>query len=87
LKTHTLADLGWSDHFARQLLADCAGRPARVTDVSRSDLTCLAEAGPVSLAPPDSTGLYAVGDWVLVDGHRITLRLDRTTELARRAAG
>ncbi len=87
MNTYTLADLGWSDHFARQLTADITGQPARVTDVSRSALSCLAERGPIAVAPPDQTGLYAVGDWVLVDGHRVTLRLDRTTEIARRAAG
>ena len=86
--THpTLADLGWSDHFADQLNAGTTGTPARVSEVSRSSLTVMSPTGPQSVVTTDSTGLYAVGDWVLTDGPRATRRLDRTTEIARRAAG
>ena len=87
LTNPTLADLGWSDHFASQLDAETAGTPARVSEVTRSSLTVMSEAGLHSVVTPDSTGLYAVGDWVLILGPRATQRLDRTTEIARRAAG
>ena len=86
--THpTLADLGWSDHFADQLDADDPSLPGRVSEVSRSALTVLTEAGLQSVVTHDSTGLYAVGEWVLTQGPRVTGRLNRSTEIARRAAG
>lgn len=87
LTNPTLADLGWSDHFADQLAADDPSTPARVSEVSRSALTVMSETGLQSVVTHDSTGLYAVGDWVLTQGRRVTGRLDRTTEIARRAAG
>lgn len=83
----TLADLGWSPHFQNQLTPEDDGIPARVTNVHRSTLTALGTAGPYTLTPPDKTGEYGVGDWVLTDGIRVTRRLERTTEIARRAAG
>lgn len=63
------------------------GRPARIVEVARDHLVALGPEGQISLVTPDATGLYAVGDWVLHDGGRVTDRLDRTTEIARKAAG
>jgi ribosome biogenesis GTPase / thiamine phosphate phosphatase len=86
--THsTLAALGWSAHFAAQLDGSQPGEPARVSEVTRDSLTVLTLQGPVSIVTPQSTGLYAVGDWVLTDGLRALSRLDRTTEIARKGAG
>lgn len=84
---HTLTDLGWSDPFSRQIAADTAGTPARLTEVKRDHVIGLTPDGPLTLVTPDATGLYAVGDWVLHDGTRVVTRLDRTTEIARRGAG
>lgn len=83
----TLADLGWSEHFAHQLDADETATPVRVTAVNRADLECLGVDGPVTLVTPDETGRYAVGDWVLAEGGRAVRLLDRTTLIQRRAAG
>ncbi len=93
LNSQSLAGLGWSADFLRQLDADELDRlkPARVTGVHRDRLTSLSEAGPHFLTlPPDlSAGDVAVGDWVLADpetGRAIRL-LDRKTRIFRRAAG
>ena len=83
----TLADLGWSDHFARQCDADAPLIPARISAVHRDRLEALAPAGPFSLHPTESAGAYAVGDWVLTDGTAALRRLDPSTDLVRRAAG
>ena len=88
LTNHTPADLGWSDHFARQLTDDDASLlPARISEVHRSQLVALSEAGELRLIPVESAGAYAVGDWVLTDGTSAIRRLDPVTELHRRAAG
>lgn len=84
---YSLSGLGWSEHFAHQIDDGETATPARVAEVTRSTLSVLTEAGPDSLVTPDSTGLYAVGDWVLRDGPRAVRRLERNTEIARRAAG
>ncbi len=85
---HTLAGLGWHAAFEQQLTDDDAGlEPGRVIAVSRSDITALSETGPLPLYTADSTGTYAVGDWVLHDGIKVHRRLDRTTLIQRRAAG
>ncbi len=83
----TLADLGWSAHFDQHRDPDMPGQPARVSEVTRATLTVLTETGTAAIITPDSTGLYAVGDWVLTDGIRSLHRLDRMTEIGRRAAG
>lgn len=83
----TLADLGWSDRFAQARPADAQGTPARIAEVQRRSVTALAPEGTLSLVSPQSTGLLAVGDWVLHEGGRITHRFERSTEIARRAAG
>ncbi len=90
--TYSLSDLGWSTHFAMQVDADELDQltPARVTQVHRTQIDALTEAGPVSLTTKADapTGDYAVGDWVLVGpGDIIERRLERVTSLQRRAAG
>lgn len=89
----TLAGLGWSAGFARQLSPEDLATltPARVTGVHRARLSALTAAGPLELTlPPDlSAGDIAVGDWVLADPatRRATRLLDRRSRVFRRAAG
>lgn len=88
MTNHTLADLGWSDYFARQIdetMADFT--PARIYEVQRDLLLVLTEAGPSTLIPVESAGEYAVGDWVLSDGVKAAHRLDPISNLTRKAAG
>jgi len=87
-----LSDLGWSAHFMMQLEAGDLEQftPARVAQVHRSLIKAHCAQGELSLTtkPGESTGDFAVGDWVLVDADcRIERRLERLTELKRRAAG
>ena len=84
---HDLTGLGWSDHFARQIPPDTDLRIARIAEVARDHVATVGPDGPLRLVTPDETGLYAVGDFVLHDGTRIDTRLDRVTEIARKAAG
>ena len=85
---HSLADLGWSDHFARQLTEDDAPlTPARISEVHRSQLVALTTEGELRLIPQDVASAYAVGDWVLTDGATALRRLDPLTDLHRKAAG
>jgi len=88
----TLADLGWSDHFAQ----DCAETdatlvPMRICSVQRAMATGLGPDGerPLGYPPELRAGKLAVGDWVLVDAEtgRIARVLDRVSVLSRRAAG
>lgn len=84
----TLAGLGWSDHFANQIDdADAGLRPARINEVQRDRLRAFSPEGPLLLIPAESTGSYAVGDWVLTDGETARRRLTPRTDLTRRAAG
>ncbi|MBY6116396.1 ribosome small subunit-dependent GTPase A [Mameliella alba] len=84
----TLADLGWSARFARQLGTEDAGlTPARLVEVHRDRLRALTPGGPCALLPSENTGAYAVGDWVLSDGTQAVRRLEPTSDLTRRAAG
>jgi ribosome biogenesis GTPase len=93
LTPDSLASLGWSNHFLRQLspedLATLA--PARVTGVRRDRLSVLTAEGATDLRlPPDlPAGDVAVGDWVLADPAtgRATRLLDRRSRIFRRAAG
>lgn len=90
--TESLSGLGWSAHFMRQLDEGDLDRfvPARLTRIHRAEIEALTEAGPQTLTtgPEDSTGAYAVGDWVLVGEHnRIERLLVRQSLLQRRAAG
>ncbi|MGB3313966.1 MAG: ribosome small subunit-dependent GTPase A [Albidovulum sp.] len=93
MNTHTLADLGWSADFLRQLDADELEslKPARVTGVHRDRLTALSEDGALLLTLPPglSAGDVAVGDWVLADAEtgRAERLMDRKTRIFRRAAG
>ncbi len=84
----TLASLGWSHHFMVQL-DDDSGTPARISAIARDRVFALSPEGVMTLiTPPDqSTGTFAVGDWVLTDGTRVLRLLDRQTLLQRRAAG
>jgi len=86
----SLADLGWSAHFAAQV-SDETAHPARLSAVARDRITGLTPDGALQLLPPPEipTGAFAVGDWVLFDPGRgrILRRLTALTELGRRAAG
>ena len=86
-----LAALGWTADFLRQVEIDELDvvTPARVTAVHRSRVAVLAAAGAMDLIPAsgDSTGDYAVGDWVLARGEVVLRVLERRTVLARKAAG
>lgn len=89
---HTLADLGWSAHFARQIAADEAALlPLRLIGIERSRATGLGAGGALTLHfPPGLTsGDVAVGDWVLADpaSLRILRVLARRSLLSRKAAG
>ncbi len=85
----SLSDLGWSSHFAAQHAADPSFVPYRIAAVHRDRLIGLSPEGEVPLLTPNrSTGEFAVGDWVLADGHgRVQRLLDRRSLLQRRAAG
>ncbi|KIC40866.1 GTPase RsgA [Ruegeria sp. ANG-R] len=85
----SLSDLGWSSHFAAQYAADPSRSPLRIAAVHRDRLIGLSPQGEMPLLTPDqSTGAYAVGDWVLIDEkQRVHRLLDRRSVLQRRAAG
>lgn len=87
--SYTLSDLGWSSHFAAQHAAFPSDTPFRVASVHRDRLIGLSPNGEIPLRTPDnSTGSYAVGDWVLADAeYRVRHLLDRRSLLQRRAAG
>lgn len=92
MTSFTLADLGWSPAFLRQLDLDEIGQtqPARVAAVHRAQLDVLTETGPRAVLPPsgESTGDYAVGDWLLAApaGPQVLRRLDRLSALRRGGA-
>lgn len=84
----SLADLGWSHHFAEQATAfPEAPLPARITALHRDRIECLTPDGPLTLLPSRPIADHAVGDWVLSDGTQALHLLDPATDLARRAAG
>ncbi|SDX49257.1 ribosome biogenesis GTPase [Ruegeria halocynthiae] len=85
----SLSDLGWSPHFAAQHAADPSCLPFRIAAVHRDRLIGFGPDGEVPLLSPDqSTGTFAVGDWVLTDDTKHICRvLDRRSLLQRRAAG
>ncbi|SMX43324.1 ribosome small subunit-dependent GTPase A [Octadecabacter ascidiaceicola] len=89
--TDTLKTLGWSNYFIRQVdydeTANPPERPVRISAVHRSRLDGLSEKGVESLSPTVAAGLYAVGDWVIATGSAASGPLERTTGIARRAAG
>ena len=88
----SLADLGWSDFFAGQILPEETELlPARIATVHRTRMTAIAQDGPLRLvlAPNIRTTDFAVGDWVLADPRNLLMqrRLDRRTVLQRRTEG
>jgi len=89
----TLASLGWSSDFLRQLSTEelATLSPARVTGVRRDRIAALAPSGALDLRLPGdiSAGDIAVGDWVLADpgSGRVERLLDRRSRIFRRAAG
>lgn len=87
---NSLADLGWSDHFAAQIGTDeTALIPARLALLHRGRIDVLTTSGPAELICPPNLPVssLAVGDWVLGDGKRVVRLLDRNSLLQRRAAG
>ena len=89
-----LADLGWSNHFARQLDPEDTRPPARVMTVHRDRIEIqgagLAVAIPPFTADPkDDEASATVGDWLLVDRARLRAEhlLARKSLFKRRAAG
>lgn len=87
-----LSSLGWSAHFMMQIEADELESlaPARLTQIHRSLITAITPGGPVSVTTraEESTGDFAVGDWVLIDrSGQLERRLERMTLLERRVAG
>ena len=84
MNTLSLADLGWSDHFAHQL-GDSA--PFRISEVHRDTVTALSPTGEVALNAPMGTGAIAVGDWVTAVDGAIDQVLVRQSVLERRTAG
>ena len=89
----TLADLGWSNRWLGQLsIEELETRlPARVAEVHRDRLLVLSAKGPLALMLPSdlSAGAVAVGDWLICDEANLVADrlLERSTRLARRAAG
>ncbi|SPJ30327.1 ribosome small subunit-dependent GTPase A [Falsiruegeria mediterranea] len=88
--SYTYSDLGWSNHFAAQEAAPEADRIFRITAVHRDRLTGFSPRGERVLLPRagQSTGSFAVGDWVDANQDGLIDRtLERNTLLSRRAAG
>ena len=92
----TLAELGWSPFFERQLAGECkTSLPGRVTGMQRTGVTVALETG--ERAAPlggrwhrgDAESRPAVGDWVLLDGQsgRIDGLLRRKSLLKRMQPG
>ena len=87
-----LGYLGWSAFFEGQVTsAETELEPRRIATVHRSRLTGLSPEGPVKLTSPSliNTGLFAVGDWVLVEPQTEALVrcLTRRTVMERHVAG
>lgn len=92
LRVAALAHLGWSTFFESQVTASEAElEPRRIATVHRTRLTGLSPAGPVKLTSASviDTGLFAVGDWVLVEPQTEALvrGLTRRTVMERHVAG
>ena len=82
-----LAPLGWSAFQQDQLdPAERSLTAVRVSSVHRSRLDLLTTTEPLSLTV-GATGDFAVGDWLLLQDGQFVRRLDRSSELARDAAG
>nr|WP_320144190.1 ribosome small subunit-dependent GTPase A [uncultured Cohaesibacter sp.] len=88
----TLSELGFSGHFMSQLDMEELEQltPYRISEIQRSIVVGLGEAGTRPLRTPHKipTSAFGVGDWVLVDHtDQIARRLEPRSELKRRAAG
>ena len=81
----SLSDLGWSDHFARQL--EQGDAPARIAEIHRTILVALTPNGPVKIGAPSGAGSFAVGDWVGMRDGQARMRLAPRSQIARKAAG
>ncbi len=78
-----LESLGWSAHFADQLVED--EHPARVVVAHGAHAELVDPSGRRTV---DCAGLSVVtGDWVVADGERVRRLLDRRTVIARRRPG
>lgn len=92
LRIDTLGYLGWSAFFESQVTpSETALEPRRIATVHRSRLTGISPDGPVKLTSASliNTGLFAVGDWVLVEPRTEALVrcLARRTVMERHVAG
>lgn len=89
----TLEQLGWTEFFSQQsaLQEFPEAVPMRIAAVQRNKATGLHVDGTTKLFYPStlSAAAVAVGDWALVDPETsvIVTLLERTSKLARRAAG
>ena len=87
-----LSDLGFSNHFTRQLDLDEVETltPYRISEIQRSVVVGMGEVDTRTLRTPHKvpTSAFGVGDWVLADHtDQINRRLDPYSALIRRAAG
>lgn len=89
----SLAELGWSPHFAALTTDDPVAEDllARVSDVHRDELRVLTTHGDLRVAPPATPpdGGIAVGDWVRLapDRARVAACLERRSVLRRQSRG
>lgn len=92
VRATTPRGLGWNTFFEEQRTSDEAGlEPGRIAAVHRSRLSVILNNRPVRLILPPltDTGLFAVGDWVLVAPRTEALvrRLTRRTVMERHVPG
>jgi ribosome biogenesis GTPase len=83
-----LASFGWSERVATLYHSHpvaASARPGRVTRVERGAAIVIDPAGHEQ--PYRVTGLVAVGDWVILDGERLTSVLPRWSSLDRQDPG
>jgi ribosome biogenesis GTPase len=90
--SYSLIELGFSPHFRSQLsLAELEQlQPMRIVEVQRDRLHAYGDhvVAELIVSGANSTGDFAVGDWVLADDqHRIVRVLQPVSSLKRRAAG
>jgi ribosome biogenesis GTPase len=79
-----LAAYGWSDRVATLFHSEAAaspGRPARVIRVERGAVVVIDGTGAEQTCT--APGVPAVGDWVVVDGQRVTGVIPRWSSLDR----
>lgn len=90
--TPDLKILGWTQHFTGQLSADeiQTQTPVRITEVRRRDVIALDATQTrhdLALTGENVAGDFAVGDFALTDGEKITRLLDRRSLISRKSAG